>query len=35
MPLGTRCEVIGVLIRNELGLALEVDGGGAWRLEVP
>ncbi len=41
MPLGTRYEVIGVLIRSELGLAQragpcpEVDGGGTWRLEVP
>ena len=35
MPLGTLHNVTGLLVVDGLGFALEVDGGGRWRLDVP
>lgn len=34
MPMGTRHEVVGMLLESRSGLVLEIDGGGTWRLEA-
>jgi Protein of unknown function (DUF5818) len=34
MPLGTRHELIGVLLEHQGGLVLDVDDGGTWRLDA-
>lgn len=33
MPRGTRHVLTGTLRRTRLGYSLEMDGGGAWRLD--
>lgn len=34
MPQGTRHILTGTLRRTRLGYALEMDGGGVWRLDL-
>lgn len=34
MPKGTRHTLTGTLRRARFGYALEMDGGGVWRLDV-
>lgn len=34
MPLGTRHELIGLLLEHHGGLVLDVEDGGTWRLDV-
>lgn len=34
MPRGTRHTLTGTLRRTRLGYALEMDGGGVWRLDL-
>ena len=34
MPLGTAHSVTGLLVTDGHGFALDVDGGGRWRLDV-
>ncbi len=34
MPLGTAHRVTGLLVTDGHGFALDVDGGGRWRLDV-
>jgi len=34
MPRGTRHILTGTLRRTRLGYALEMDGGGVWRLDL-
>lgn len=34
MPRGVRYTLTGTLRRTRLGYALEMDGGGLWRLDV-
>lgn len=35
MPLGTRYELEGLLLRRDGQLVLRVDDGGTWRLDAP
>ena len=34
MPIGTRHEIVGLLLEDRSGLIVEVDGGGTWRLDA-
>lgn len=34
MPRGTRHEVVGLLLKHDGRLVLEVAGGGTWRLDA-
>lgn len=34
MPMGTHHRLTGRLVRDATGFALEVDGGGRWRLDT-
>ena len=34
MPLGTRHELIGLLLEDRGSLVLDVDDGGTWRLDA-
>ena len=34
MPMGTRHEVVGLLLEDRGQLALDVEGGGTWRLDA-
>ena len=34
MPRGTQHTLTGTLRRTQFGFALEIDGGGVWRLDL-
>lgn len=34
MPMGTRHEIVGLLLEDRSELVVEVDGGGTWRIDA-